>query len=39
VEQTGNTMLIRKVASQDYPANRNMAAYTIDLKACNPRCP
>jgi len=39
VEQTGKTMLIRKVASQDYPANHNMATYTIDLKACNPGCP
>ena len=39
VEQSGKTMLIRKVASQDYPANHNMATYTINLKACNPGCP
>ncbi|MGH7867435.1 MAG: hypothetical protein ACREP9_07320, partial [Candidatus Dormibacteraceae bacterium] len=39
VEQQGKTMMIKKVASQDYPANHNMATYTIDLKACNPGCP
>ncbi len=31
-------MVIRKVARQEFPANQNMAVYTIDLKACNPGC-
>jgi hypothetical protein len=32
-------MLIQKALSKDFPANQNLATYTIDLKACNPGCP
>jgi hypothetical protein len=39
VERQGQSMVIRKVARQEFPANQNLAVYTIDLKACNPGCP
>jgi len=38
VQQAGKTMVIRKTAKVEKPANQNLAVYTIDMKACNPGC-
>ncbi len=38
VRQSGQSMLIVKNASKDFPGKGNLATYTINLKACNPGC-
>ena len=30
--------MIEKNARQEFPANQNLAVYTINLTACNPAC-
>jgi hypothetical protein len=34
----GQSLVIEKNARQDFPANQNLAVYTINLTACNPAC-
>ncbi len=34
----GNSLVIEKNARQEFPANQNLAVYTINLTACNPAC-
>ena len=38
VQQTGESMVMKRQQTKDLPGPGNDAVYTIDLKACNPAC-
>jgi hypothetical protein len=39
VATKGNALVIEKKVRQEFPANQNLAVYTIDMTACNPGGP
>lgn len=35
----GKSLVVERNARKEFPANQNLAVYTINLTACNPACP